>query len=723
MKNSVKNDFSVKAHPYDVADFPEISPNFSNLVDILRYRALHQPGKLAFTFLLDGETEAGSLTYQELDRKTRAIAAQLQSLGSTGITPSYQTKALLLYPAGLEYIAAFFGCLYAGVVAIPAYPPRANRSLSRLQAIVADAEATVALTTTSTLANVERQLAEAPELKALHWVTTDNIASDLAQEWQAPEVSSDTLAFFQYTSGSTGFPKGVMVSHGNLLHNSADLDYGWQHTSDSVIVTWLPIFHDMGLIYGVLQPLYKGIPCYLMAPESFMQKPIRWLQVISRYQATHSGAPNFAYDLCVRRTTPEQRKSLDLSSWCMALNGAESVRKETLERFAEAFKPSGFSLGAFCPGYGLAEATLKVTAVRKTDMPVFLTVQADALEQNRVVEAAKHQQKVQTLVGCGRPALDTKVVIVHPESLTQCAPDEVGEIWVSGSSITQGYWNRPEDTANTFWAFLEDTGEGPFFRTGDLGFLKDGELFVTGRLKDVIIIRGRNHYPQDIELTVEQSHPALRPSCGAAFAVAIAGLEQLAIAQEVERSYLRKLDFDEVVEAIRRAVAAQHELEVYAVLLLKTGSIPKTSSGKIQRRACKAEFLRGNLNTVFEWIQSPRNSIETFFSRDNSDERSPSQKQSPTEEAIQRWLVSYLSARLLVEPQEIDVRFPLENYRLDSAEMLSLTGALEDWLGRRLSLKLVYEYPTIEKLAQHLADESASRLQQQSQIEKAITTS
>jgi acyl-CoA synthetase (AMP-forming)/AMP-acid ligase II len=570
---------------------------FSTLVELLRYRGTHQPDQTAYTFLYNGETETSSLTYGELEQQARMIAAQLQELGLTD-----GERALLLYSPGLEFIAAFFGCLYAKVVAVPGYPLRPNQKLFRLQAIVGDAQAAVVLTTKSELLNIESRFAENLELASMRFLATNNIASNLASDWQEPTLCESTLAFLQYTSGSTGTPKGVMVSHDNLLHNLEDLDLGWEHTPDSVMVTWLPTFHDMGLIYGVLQPLYKGFPCYLMASLSFLQLPIRWLQAISRYKATHSGAPNFAYDLCVHKTTPEQRATLNLSSWRMALNGAEPVRENVLRRFAETFTPYGFDLTSFCPGYGLAEATLKVTTVRKKDMPVFYKVQAEALGQNRVVEATEHsseqQQKVQTLVGCGRTEIDTKILIVHPERLTTCAFFEVGEIWVSGLTVAQGYWRRTEETEQTFRAYLADTKEGPFLRTGDLGFLKDGELFVTGRLKDVIIIRGRNYYPQDIELTVGNSHPALRPSCGAAFTVEVEGKERLVVVQEVERSWLRRLDVDEVVGDIRQALMAQHELRAHATVLIKTGSIPKTSSGKIQRSACRNKFLDGTLGRV-----------------------------------------------------------------------------------------------------------------------------
>ena len=677
-----------------------VSRDFSNLVALLRYRALHQPNKVAFSFLKDGEIESDTVTYQELDQKARAIAVELQSICSEQKTQDFQTKALLLYPAGIHYIAAFFGCLYANVIAIPAYPPKANRSLFRLQSIVADSKATVVLSTSSVYSQLKSKLAEeASNLQTLHWVNTNNIANERGEKWQEPETNSDTLAFFQYTSGSTGLPKGVMVSHGNLLHNSADLDLGWEHTSNSIMVTWLPIFHDMGLIYGVIQPLYKGFPCYMMAPEAFMQKPIRWLQAISDYRATHSAAPNFAYELCARKITLEQRQSLDLSCWEMALNGAEPIKKETLIQFAEAFAPFGFRFDALCPGYGLAENTLKVTAVRKTDKPVFLKVETDALYRNQVVETTEHHQKVQTLVGCGRPMLDTNIAIVHPQLLTQLANNEVGEIWVSSSSVTKGYWNQPQNTDSTFRAYLKDTGQGPFIRTGDLGFFKNGELFVTGRLKDVIIILGRYHYPLDIVVTIEKSLSALRPGSGAAFSIEIDGHERLVVAQEVERTWLRNLNVDEVVENVRQAVSKQHELQVYAVLLLKTASIPKTSSGKIQRRTCKVAFLEDNLNIVGKWMQS---NLESKEVRKSSDEFHV-QNLSQSKEVIQSWLISYLSQLLIIEPHKINVQMPFEYYGLDSADSLSLIGDLEGFINRKLSPKLIHEYPTIEAFVSYLA--------------------
>lgn len=585
----------------------EPTVEFSTWVELLRWRTHREPERRAYTYLIDGEQEGPHLTYAELDRQARAIGALLQSSGAHG------ERALLLYPPGLEFVTAFLGCLYGGVVAVPVYPPdpaRFNRTLPRLQAIVEDAQPLVALTTSPILSLIEALLPQAPEFRAMRCLATDNLAEALAEEWRDPALGGDALALLQYTSGSTAAPKGVMLSHGNLLYNERMIQRGFHHTDQSMMVGWLPLYHDMGLIGNVLQPLYVGFPCILMSPLAFLQRPFRWLQAISRYRGTSSGAPNFAYDLCVRKIPPDQRASLDLRSWSKAFNGAEPVREDTLDRFATAFEACGFRREAFYPCYGLAEATLFVSGGLEDALPVVRTVRGTALEHHRVVEASTAEGDVRTLVSCGRTLLDQEIVIVHPESLTRRQPNQVGEIWVAGPNIAQGYWNRPGETEHTLRAYLADTGEGPFLRTGDLGFLKDGELFVAGRLKDLIIVGGQNHYPQDIERTVEQSHPALRPGCCAAFSVDGGGEERLVVMAEVDRRYEpvrergdggralegeleHSLEAEVVVRAVRRAVADQHDVHVSRVLLLKAGSIPKTSSGKIQRHACRASFLEG----------------------------------------------------------------------------------------------------------------------------------
>jgi acyl-CoA synthetase (AMP-forming)/AMP-acid ligase II len=578
---------------------------FSTLVDLLSYRTQNQSEQQAYIFLKNGEIEAQKLSYGELHLKAQAIATSLQSLNV------YGERALLLYQPGLDFIAGFLGCLYAGVIAVPAYPPRKNQNLSRLQAIAQDAQAQIILTSTSLLNSLQASsLQEGLDISKLHWLATDELSSDLAEAWQPPQLDSNNIAFLQYTSGSTGNPKGVIVSHGNLLANLEVIHKLFGHTPNSQGLIWLPPYHDMGLIGGILQPLYGGFPVALMASADFLQKPMRWLQAISRYKATTSGGPNFAYDLCIRKATPEHLENLDLSSWEVAFTGAEPVRAETMEKFAATFAPCGFRKEAFYPCYGMAETTLIVSGGHKTALPITCNIEATALEQNQVVKVKEFTADTRTIIGCGQSPADQKVIIVNPETLLPCDPEQIGEIWVAGPSVAQGYWNNPEQTEKTFHAYLADTGKGPFLRTGDLGFLQDGELFITGRLKDVIIIRGQNHYPQDIELTVENSHPSLRLGCGAAFAIDFKGSERLVIVHEVERSYLRKFNVQEVVDSIRQAVVSQHGLQVFATSLIKPGSIPKTSSGKIRRQACRTAFLAGSLDVVEDWSENPESKVK-----------------------------------------------------------------------------------------------------------------
>lgn len=575
--------------------------NVLTLVDLLQERARRQPDCLAYSFLQDGEIETDRLTYPGLDRQARAIAAQLQSFNAAG------SRVLLCYPPGLEFITAFFGCLYAGAIAVPAYPPRHNRNISRVQSIVTSSQPTLALTTSTLMRSIERHLSEITELAELRWLTTDTVNDNQADRWQLPLINPDSLAFLQYTSGSTGTPKGVMVSHRNLLHNSALIHQCFAGTPESQGVSWLPPYHDMGLIGGILQPLYVGAPVTLMPPLAFLQKPIRWLQAISNVQATTSGGPNFAFDLCVRKFKPGQLENLDLSSWKVAFTGAEPIRANTLEQFAKTFEPYGFNKAALRSCYGMAETTLIISGGISGTAPTVYPVDAAALEKNQVRVSQDSQAEIR-IVGCGQALQDLEVVIVDPECLMPCPANQVGEVWVAGASVAQGYWNQPEQTQETFHAYL--SSKGPFCRTGDLGFLLDNELFITGRIKDLMIIRGQNHYPQDVEITVENSHPALRPSAGAVFTVEIKGEERVVIVQEIKRSYLRNINIQEVVGNIRQAVAAQHGLQIYTTALVKTGSIPKTSSGKIQRYACQTQFLNGALSVIGDWSENPQSSFK-----------------------------------------------------------------------------------------------------------------
>ncbi|HEX6087530.1 MAG TPA: amino acid adenylation domain-containing protein [Thermoanaerobaculia bacterium] len=559
-----------------------IATTSSSIVEILQARAAGTPDRIAYRFLSHASASEETLTYAELDAAARRIGAHLQTFTIPG------DRALLLYRPGLDFIQGFLGCLYAGVIAVPAYPPhptRPARDLPKLRGIAADARPAAILTSMTVIESCEPLFVEAPDLRGIRWIATDALPLDAT--WTSPGVGADHLAFLQYTSGSTGTPKGVMVSHANLMHNERAIATLFDADAESTIVGWLPMYHDMGLIGTMLHGIYTGAECVLMSPMEFLEQPLRWLEAITKFRAHTSGGPNFAYDFCVRRISDEQKAGLDLSSWRIAFNGAEPVRAATLARFAEAFAPAGFRPSAFFPCYGLAEATLAVSGGVKAHEPIV-----------RELDETK-------LVGCGTSVDDQRIVIVDPETRALRSRGETGEIWVSGPSVARGYWEKPEQSEQTFAASIAGTNDGPFLRTGDLGFLDAGELFVNGRRKDLIIIRGLNHYPHDLEQTVEQSHPALRVGCGAAFSIDVDGEERLVAVQEVDRAN-RMQAGDEVAESIRRRIAEEHEVPLHALVLIKTGSIPKTTSGKIQRSLTKQMFLDGTLPVVGQWTWNPQ---------------------------------------------------------------------------------------------------------------------
>ncbi|OUD14321.1 type I polyketide synthase [Thioflexithrix psekupsensis] len=610
-------------------------------------------------------------------------------------------RALLLYPQGIDYVAAFFGCLYAGVIGVPVFPPRGKSTDSRIQAIAQDCQAAIVLTVDNVKQNVTQHLDYAPSLRELPWLATDSVSLDAASDWTAPTgIERSTLAFLQYTSGSTGTPKGVMVSHGNLLHNNEYMADIWGGSVDSVMVTWLPIFHDMGLIYGILHPMYNGYPCYLMSPATFVQRPFRWLHAISHYRATHSGAPNFAYDLCAQKITPEQRQQLDLSAWEMSLNGAEPVRAETYEQFYAAFKECGLKNTVISQGYGQAETTLVVAGARYQDEPHIIHIRGDLLETQHIAVAAhpEHPEK-QRFVGSGVVAADADLRIVNPDTLHECAAGEIGEIWLNSPSVTHGYWQRPHETAATFGAKLHGKA---YARTGDLGFVLEDQLFITGRIKDMMVIRGNNHYPQDIEYTVEMAHSALRENGhGAAFSIQVDGEERLVVVQEVKREALRQLDSNAVFSAIRQTVSEVHDLQIYAIVLLKTDSIPRTSSGKIQRSACREAFLKEELHVVARWQQQDvKSAVATSSITKNIPQKSTAE--------IQNKLLELIKLYLKITPEQLDFNEPLFRYGLDSVTALGIAGELEDNLGIPCSPTLLYDYPNVNALLAHLTGAPAT---------------
>ncbi len=567
--------------------------NSSNtLVDLLRYRAANQAASDAFVFIEDADDEVSHINYGELECKAQAIGAWLRAFVNEG------EKALIVLPPGLKYVTAFFGCLFAGIIAVPTYPPRLHKTDSRLNTIIQDSEAKICITDSKILLSLDQRSETTPDIQGLQMLNIDNIPSNMKKNWKEPHITESTLAFLQYTSGSTTQPRGVKLSHRNLLHNLELIRFGFQASSADRGVFWLPNYHDMGLIGGILAPIYVGGTSILMSPLAFLQRPVRWLNAISKFGGTISGAPCFAYQLCAEKITPEQRKSLDLSTWRLAFCGAEPIRLEVLNNFAKTFRPFGFRSDAFYPCYGLAEASLIVAGGHGPSQLTTYSIKSDPLKDGIISEANSEDAQL-TLVGCGQPLGDTDVIIVDPATGSQCQ-GKVGEIWVSSPSIALGYWNRPFESETTFQAYCSDTSGGPYLRTGDLGFIHDGQLFITGRLKDVMIIRGRNHYPQDIEYTVENSHPALQPSGNAVFSVSIREEERLVVVQELKRHY-RKEDTQDIIQAIRQAVTTVHGLQANEIVVVQPLSIPKTSSGKSQRYMCKSQFLEGKLKVIQSW--------------------------------------------------------------------------------------------------------------------------
>jgi len=563
------------------------------ITEVLRYWVSRQPDKLLYRWLDDVGKEETLWTFAGVDCKARALAFELRRHAEIG------DRALLLYAPGVDYVAAFLGCLYAGVVAVPAYPPdpsRLEQSLPRLLAIVDDCKPTLLLSTGMLLQFGEALWGSHPSFEGVRQIASDTVEDALADAWVMPEIGGETLAFLQYTSGSTGLPKGVMVSHANLVSNSYACHATAKHTVDDVYMSWLPGYHDFGLIGGILQPLTGGFTGCLMSPISFLKKPFRWLEAISRYRAVTSPFPNFALELCMRKITETERATLDLSSWRIACNGAEPVRFDSLARFADMFAPCGFNETAFLPGYGLAEATLGVSGTSDNLGLRCLHVDSGALLNDEVICVGAADEGVKTFVGCGKPIPGTRALVVNPDTFAVQAENRVGEIWVQSPSVCRGYWNKPELSEEVFRAKLA-SGEGDFLRTGDLGFFHNDELYVAGRIKDLIIVQGKNHYPQDLEKTAESAHTALRAGCLAAFFVDVDNEERVVIVAEIDPR-AEDADCDEIKKAVRSAIAQAHGLALHDIALIQANTIHKTSSGKIQRHASKKLWLANGLELL-----------------------------------------------------------------------------------------------------------------------------
>jgi acyl-CoA synthetase (AMP-forming)/AMP-acid ligase II len=562
-----------------------------NLAEVLEGRAARTPDCPSVQFMEfveDGERLA-SRTYAELDRRARAIASRLLDRLKPG------DRAVLIHEPGLDFVEAFFGCLYAGVIAVPLAPARSTRTRTRVTGVVRDCEAGLILLS-------EKQERQAGARLGVDFpaLATDTVPDEEASHFRNGASSRDSIAFLQYTSGSTGDLKGVEISQRALLHNLAQIREAMRLDVASVGVGWLPHYHDMGLIGTILQPVYTGFRVTLMSPQAFVQRPERWLRAISRFGGNTCGSPNFGYQLCVDRIPDSALAELDLRSWGLAWCGAEPIQATTLESFARRFAVCGFRATSFYPCYGLAEATLFVTGSVRGAGPMVKHLSATALELGKIRRAEEEGPDARAVVGCGFPRRGTSLELVDA-CQKRAAPGQVGEIWVRGSNLGSGYWRQPDASREQFGARLAGESAYKFLRTGDLGFWADGQLFISGRVKDLIIVEGRNIAPQDLEWTAEHSHAEARRV--AAFGVGVEGTEQPALMVEV-KTPKTLAELEEVGDDVRRKVSSSHDLALHAVLLVRLGSLPTTTSGKLIRSECRRAYVNRTAAPLLAWHPS-----------------------------------------------------------------------------------------------------------------------
>ncbi len=663
------------------------------LVEMLRERALERPNAVVLTFLLDGEEKAAPLSYAELDLRARTIAA---ALAESGAKPG--ARALLLCESGVEVVWGLFGVLYAGMIAVPGYPldpTRLDRSLERLQRIASDCEPTHVLSVSPMRQAVAGEAAKLPALAPARWLDLDGDAPLAARGAEPYAGTPDDVAILQYTSGSTGAPKGVVLTHGNVMANQAQIQVANQHTAETVLVAWVPLFHDMGLIAHLFQAIYLGAHAVLMTPLHFLQRPSRWLRAISRYRGTTSGAPNFAYDLCLQRGGAEEWAGLDLSCWTRAVSGGEPVRADTCERFLRALAPYGLRAGVISPTYGMAEAAALISSTPPGDMPT--TFPAVLEPGSEVLRGSV------AWVAAGPPCIDTSVIAVDPDTLRRVGEGEIGELWIQGPQVGRGYWNDAARTREFFGAQLA-SGEGPYLRTGDLGTLRDGLVYVTGRRKDMIVVRGENHYPQDIEATLEGAHPGLRAGCGIAFAVAGAAGEELVIVHEVDARRLG--DPEAALDRVQTLVAQQHGLRPGAICLIEARTLPKTSSGKLARSACREEYRAGRLRIVAQRGAKAAPTPEKAPEPDRAAQTSGTQAAAQRAE-IERWMRSWVAEHRGCDAAQL-ASSALDQWGLDSAEAVGLVAELSRKVGRELPATLLWERPTVEAVSAFVLGQAES---------------
>jgi acyl-CoA synthetase (AMP-forming)/AMP-acid ligase II/acyl carrier protein len=646
-----------------------------NLIDMTEFQANAQPEKIAFTILSDGENPAQQISFGELPWYAKRIAAVLQEHKLTG------KCALLLYPTGIEYIIAFFACLYAGVIAIPAYPPdpmRLNQSLSRLKHIILDAKPSICLIPFEFRSFFESILKD-QHLPSMQCLSTDNL--DINTAWKYPAIKEETIAYLQYTSGSTHSPKGVMITHKNTLANLALGKQLNSFSKDSRIVGWVPLYHDLGLIAYVIGTIYNGCQCYLMSPLHFIQKPFRWVQAISRFCATHNAAPPFGYDLCVRKIDSQQRQTLDLSCWAVAGIGAQKVYKSVIDRFSTAYQDVGFNKNAFFPTYGMAESVLYISGGQS---PEYFKQSVD-----------KENTNLQMITCCGTTNSAHRIIIVDPSTKKRCEHGITGEIWIQGPSVATGYYLNNDQTKETFQANLCDTHEGPFLRTGDLGFIYQNKLFVSGRVKDLIIINGQNLYPDDIEFSLQGIDPILKPGGILAFSDTLNDTEKMGLACEIKLP-IQKEQSDKILELIKDKLWVEFGIIPDTILLLKPGTLPKTSSGKLRRRRCKNDFLTGRLNIEHQWerhLKDQADSFSSFETKDNFEQKV---------KTIQHQIMMLINEMIPDSIESFDMNTTIEDSGIDSISIGQLLSALELFFDIRIHISRITPDTTIEQLSRYI---------------------
>ncbi len=683
---------------------PGTSHRITSIIQVLRYHADHNSERRAYTYLSDGETETASLTYSELFAKIQGVAAALQKVWRRGET------AALLYPPGLDFIVAFYACLYSGIIPIPLYPPRQNRHDERLEAVLADSGTSTVLTVTDVADDPYRRRHNAAGLKNITMVSTNRLES-VTTDASYNACDPNSLAFLQYTSGSTSNPRGVMVSHANLLDNQFVIHKKTRHSVGTVIAGWVPHFHDMGLVGNIIHAAYLGGHAVLLPPATFLRRPISFLRAISTYHAHTAGGPNFMYDYCVNGSGADNLDGIDLASWQVAFVGAEPVRAETMNRFAARFASSGFSPDAFYACYGLAESTLMVTGRRKGSGFRCIDISASQLRNKKAVTGTAGPQT--SLVSCGKPYSADSIAIVDPDTCMRCPPRRIGEIWVSSPSVCAGYWRRTDDTERTFGAGITGEDHATWLRTGDLGFLYKQDLYVTGRLRDLIIIRGQNYHPEDLESVIRDCHPAVG-LYGAVFTHRD-DAEAVTVTFEIKQSHYRRLDADAVAAAIRKTIFSVFSLQTDGIALLKPGKTPRTTSGKIQRGKCRERYCENRLETVWsrKYAQLPavRSDVAVLPPRDDPESQPPAtlsampeNRRSPDSASIEQWLMQRLARVREANTDRIDPKRAFAELGLDSVAAVGIADALAGWLQRPLEPTLLWEYATIRALAEHLGD-------------------